>query len=71
MLISLEINDNKTKDFIGFLKKPDVFEINQAEPKESGLLMLLNERLEEYRIQRESAVNLRETLERLKIKYGL
>lgn len=70
MLISLEINDNKAKSFIEFLKDLDFVRIENTELTEDETIQLLNERLAEYESNPNDSENLKEVLEELINKYG-
>lgn len=70
MLLSLDINDNKAKVFIEFLNSLDFVRINNSELTDDEETKLINERLEEYKMNPDSIVELGEALKKLKIKYG-
>lgn len=71
MLISLEVNDNKAKLFVDFLKDRDYVKINRSELDEGETIHLLNDRLAEYEKDPSATVNAGEALKKLKVKYGL
>jgi hypothetical protein len=70
MLISLEIKDNKARVFLEFLNSLDFVTINKSELSDEVQNDLLNGRLEEYRNDSQSSIELKEVLDKLKAKYG-
>lgn len=70
MLVSLEINDNKYKAFLEFLKELDFVKVKKSELSNDDTATLLNERIEEYKSKPGSAVDLKGVLDDLKTKYG-
>ncbi len=70
MIVSIEINDNKARVFLEFLKNLDFVKIQKTELDEGEYLNLLNERLEEYNINPKETKELNKALAELKDKYG-
>ena len=69
MLISLDIQDNKAKVFLEFLNSLDFVRI-KSELSDSDTENLISERLEEYKNNPDSSVDLKDALQSLKVKYG-
>ena len=69
MLISIEVQDDKSKLFIEFLKNLDFVKVKKSEFGSVGHVNMLNERIEEYH-SNSKQIDVRKALEELKLKYG-
>lgn len=69
MLITLQVEDSKAKILLEFLNNLDFVKVKR-ELSGDETELLLNERLEEYRNNPGSLVDLKEELRELKTKYG-
>ena len=70
MLISLEVEDNKSKVFLEFLKNLDFVKIEKSELNNEDHITMLNERIEEYKNDSNKTTEAKIVLSELKLKYG-
>lgn len=70
MFISLEVENNKSKVFLEFLKNLDFVKIEKSELDDNEHTNMLNERIEEYNKNSTQTTDAKIVLEELKLKYG-